>query len=101
MADKNGGIPQKRFVLTREQRYSAVYLGKGDHKILCYWAKKHNMPMTAMLHDLIGRGIKCEIEKHDEVLELYAKGEKNLERLVRKIIDSAPKSPDDAPISDL
>ena len=91
MADKNGGIPQKRFVLTRKQRHSAVYLGEGDHKILRYWAEKHHMPMTAMIHELIGRGIICEIEKHDEILRLYAKGEKKLERSVREIIDSAPK----------
>ena len=52
-AEKQGSHNKTGYVLTAEDRYKMVWLSRGDHFGVQWWAKQQNITVTEALHDMI------------------------------------------------
>ena len=51
-------MPKKKvdgpYILTRTDRYKCVYLSRGDHMGVRWWAKQQNITISEAIHQMIG-----------------------------------------------
>jgi len=60
-------MPQYVYRLRKDDDFTFIAIGRGDHNLLTVYKNMDRKPMRAVLHDLIGLGAKCREEKHVEV----------------------------------
>ena len=62
-------MPQYVYRLRKDDDFTFIAIGRGDHTLLKVYKNIDRKPMRAVLHDLIGFGAKCREEKHVQVIK--------------------------------
>ncbi len=62
-------MPQYVYRLRKDDDFTFIAIGRGDHTLLKVYKNMDRKPMIAVLHDLIGLGAKCREEKHVEEIK--------------------------------
>jgi len=74
--------PRYVYTISRDEIASTVHIGKSDLTLLKAYKNIMRMPITAVLHAMIGRSVKCWEEKHDDFIIDLQKKNRTLARIV-------------------
>ena len=66
MPKKQGSHNKTGYVLTAEDRYKMVWLSRGDHFGVQWWAKQQNITVTEALHDMIHEFMAKRLEAYKQ-----------------------------------
>ena len=78
------GKPHPKYVyrMARDQLITRIGIGEIDLVILKTYKNIMRIPLTAVLHAMIGRSVKCWDEKHDDFIINLQEKNRTLARIV-------------------
>ena len=66
MPKKQGSHNKTGYILTAKERYKPIWVSRGDHLGVEWWAKQQNITLTEALHDIIHEFMAPRLEAYKQ-----------------------------------